>query len=254
MIPGYTDFEFDLPEALLKKLRQIFDDPTWAAAPLLKSNVDVIPDAQGVYQLFFDNVLCYIGKTDQDAGLKKRLNRHAAKIQHRHKLDPARITFKAVRLYVFTAIDLESQLIKDYGVDTWNGSGFGSNDPGRERDTTNYKEEHFDYRYPINIDLPLSGIKLPTTATAADVFKLLREVIPYTFRAQNKGARSRKPHPDIDSTIVTIPPTLPLTAKDIIVETVKQLPPGWQAVLLPSHIILYKDSKIYPSGLVLARS
>ena len=40
MIPGYVEFEFDLPEALLAKLVSIFDAVT--AAPLLSSVVSHI--------------------------------------------------------------------------------------------------------------------------------------------------------------------------------------------------------------------
>lgn len=251
MTNGYVEFEFDLPGALLERLVTVFKD--MAAAPLEASHVDAIPEAQGVYQLFLDGQLSYIGKTDQEAGLRKRLTRHSLKIQHRIGLDPSRVTFKAVRVFVFTAVDLETQLIKRYGVKTWNGSGFGSNDPGRERDTTKYKEEHFDAQFPIDIDRVLPNIKLPAEASAADLFRALRSAIPYTFRAQNAGGRSREPHPDFTARVV-INSAMPVTSRNLIVEIVRNLPAGWQAVKLPSHIILYKDDKTYPSGLVLAHS
>src|ERR1041385_6312831 len=135
MIAGYVDFEFDLPEALLAKLIEIFAGLN--SAPLTAESIEPIPEAQGVYQLFLDGKLVYIGKTDAEAGLKKRLIRHSEKILHRTNLDPAKVSFKAVRIYVFTAVDLESQLIKHYNVISaveWNASGFGANDPGRRRD------------------------------------------------------------------------------------------------------------------------
>lgn len=109
MIPGYVDFEFDLPGALLARLVQVLD--TLPPATLSREFLDDIPDAQGVYQLFLDAALVYIGKTDAEAGLRKRLDRHRLKIQHRNGLDPNRVAFKAVRIYVFTAVDLETQLI-----------------------------------------------------------------------------------------------------------------------------------------------
>lgn len=252
MTAGFVEFEFDLPGALLQRLVDVFKD--MADAPLDAAVVATIPDAQGVYQLFFDGKLSYIGKTDAEAGLYKRLTRHAKKIQHRIALDPARITFRAVRVFVFTAVDLETQLIKYYKTETWNGSGFGSNDPGRERDTTNYKADHFDAMFPIDIDRLLPGFVIPIEGTAAQVFQLLRDQIPYTFRAQGKAPKSRKPHPDIASTRVTVPAGTPSTTRDIIRAVVRQLPPGWQAVRLPSHVILYKESKVYESGETLARS
>lgn len=252
MTAGFVEFEFDLPGALLQRLVEVFEG--MASAPLDMSTVATIPDAQGVYQLFFDGRLSYIGKTDAEAGLCKRLTRHARKIQHRVALDPTRITFRAVRVFVFTAVDLETQLIKHYSVKTWNGSGFGSNDPGRERDTTTYKVDHFDTLFPIDIDRPLSGFLIPVEGTAAHVFNLMKDQLPYTFRAQSKGPNSRKPHPDIASTRVTLPLGTPPTTRGIISAVVSQLPAGWQAVRLPSHVILYKESKFYPSGEVLAKS
>lgn len=251
MTDGFVEFEFDLPEALLQRLVGVFAG--MSAAPLEAGVVAGIPDAQGVYQLFLDGQLSYIGKTDAEAGLRKRLTRHAAKIQHRIGLDPARVSFRAVRVFVFTAVDLETQLIKHYKVDTWNGSGFGSNDPGRERDTTTYKPEHFDALYPIDIDRILPDLPLPEEGTAAAYFTLLRTQIPYTFRAQSAGPRTRKPHDDLGLS-VKFPAGTPVTTRNVIATIVRQLPAGWQAIRLPSHVILYKDNKNYPGGEVLAVS
>src|SRR5205823_1069268 len=120
-------------------------------APLTNENLANIPEAQGVYQLFLGDDLVYIGKTDAEAGLRKRLERHQAKIRHRQGLAPDSVNFKAVRIYVFTPMDLETQLIRHYGGERkvrWNGSGFGSNDPGRQRDTTSFRAEHFDMIFP----------------------------------------------------------------------------------------------------------
>lgn len=251
MTIGYIEFEFDLPGALLHRLVDVFSGIEPAA---LDSRVVVeIPDAQGVYQLFQEGRLVYVGKTDAEAGLRKRLLRHADKIQHRTGLDPSTITFRAVRVFVFTAVDLETQLIRYYAVKTWNGSGFGSNDPGRERDTTTYKLDHFDAIYPINIDRTLDGLALPGEAIVAEFFSRLRAVLPYTFRMQNAGGKSRKPHPDLGA-VVSVPEETPMSARGLIRALVPQLVAGWQAVKLPSHLILYKDDKVYPSGEVLARS
>ncbi len=251
MTPGYSEFEFDLPGALLTSLVKAFE--TMLGAPLRASEVDAIPDAQGVYQIFLDGKLSYIGKTDAEMGLRRRLQRHARKIQHRVGLDSARLTFRAIRVFVFTAIDLETQLIGHYNVETWNGSGFGSNDPGRERDTTKYKENHFDALFPIDIDRNLPPL-VPNGKTAADYFSCLRDEIPYTFRAETFGARKRQPHPDLANANVAIPAGTANTARGILTAIVGQLPSGWQATKLPSHLILYKERKEYPSGVILERS
>lgn len=255
MIPGYVNFEFNLPEALLARLIQILDG--MEPATLEPAHLTDIPDAQGVYQLFLDDRLVYIGKTDADAGLRNRLNRHHLKIQHRIGLDPARVSFKAVRIYVFTAVDLETQLIAHYGgykTVLWNGSGFGSNDPGKERDTTTYKSNHFDSIFPIDISRPLD-IDFPDSGSAADILALLKSNLPYVFRIENAGPRSRKFHSDLGETIISGKIGVPHTALRVIEKVVNGLPPGWQAIQLPSHLILYKhDNRKFPQGRVIASS
>ncbi|MET4359123.1 hypothetical protein ABIC08_009100 [Bradyrhizobium sp. RT9b] len=249
-VQGYREFEFDLPDALLRNLVAILDEIE--KTPLSEASVANIPDEQGVYQLFLDDQPVYVGKTDADAGLLKRLSRHSKKIQQRKNLSSGRVSFKAVRIFVFTAVDLETDLIKHYGGVrglAWNGSGFGSNDPGRERDTTNNKPDNFDYQYPIDIDCPLD-VGLPDSATAAEILNQLRNVVPYTIRAQRKSGR--KYHDDLEDTTVTGFSKL-VTARNIVSHMTAQLPQGWQATKLLGYIIIYKESgKNYPQSEMLA--
>ncbi|ATE66059.1 GIY-YIG nuclease family protein [Rhizorhabdus dicambivorans] len=251
---GYTEFEFDLPSALLSRLIEVID----AIEPeqLNAANLIEIPEEQGVYQLFLDGRLVYVGKTDADAGLRKRLTRHARKIMHRVALDPARVGFKAVRIFVFTAMDLESDLIRHYGgvkaID-WNGSGFGSNDPGRERDTTKVDPSNFDAVFPIDIDREMA-FAIEEGEHAADVLSRLKDALPFTFRFQGAGARSRKPHPDMDA-IITQGAAGPMTPRAAVAHIVSALPAAWQATALPGYIILYKEApREYPQAQVIAIS
>ena len=248
---GFREFEFDLPGALLNHLVLVLDE--MESAPLNPTSLAAVPEAQGVYQLFLDGQLVYIGKTDGEAGLLKRLSRHAKKILHRHNLDPARVSFKAIRIFVFTAMDLETQLIKHYTQDKgtlWNGSGFGSNDPGRKRDTS--EPGRFDQEFPIDIDRELED-DFSGTDTAANVAARVKLLLPYTFRFQTIG-KSRKPHADLAETIVVISPGNN-TARKVIEEMVRQLPSGWQATALSAVMILYKESREdYPDASILARS
>ena len=250
---GYVEFEFDLPVALLNNLVKVFDEMD--GARLSSENLISIPEAQGVYQLSYQGFLSYIGKTDAEAGLRKRLERHTKTIQHRHNLDPCQVTFKAVRVFVFTAMDIESQLIKYYGGAVpvpWNNSGFGSNDPGRQRDTTNLKPDGFDAQFPIDIDREIS-LDLPIQLTAATALTGLKDALPYTFRFENAVNRGRKPHPDLVSTEITLPQR-PYTTRSFIEALTSQLPYGWQATLLPSRVILYKENHQYTHGKIIATS
>lgn len=253
MTAGYREFEFDLPGALLLHMITVLDD--LEAAPLDPAFLYDIPEVQGIYQLYLDGELVYVGKTDADSGLSSRLRRHERAIRHRVGLDPGRVSFKALRVYVFTAIDLETQLISHYGgydVVRWNGSGFGANDPGRQRDTTTYRPDHFDVVFPIDIDRPLE-ITFPHTATAAEVLNAVKNTVPYVFRFEAAGGRSRQPHPDLLTT-VTIPDDMMLTARGVLMTVVPELPKGWQATQLPGRVILYKETRSYAQGAIIAKS
>lgn len=252
MIPGFVEFEFDLPDALLQSLISVFDKMN--STQLLPENLSMIPDAQGVYQLLQDGQIVYIGKTDGDAGLKQRLTRHATTILHRRGLPAESITFKAVRVFVFTAMDLETELIRHYGKISavpWNKSGFGSNDPGRNRDNTNLKAGHFDLQYPIDLD-ELANINIESGETAAAILIKLRTALPYTIRFETEA--SRRPHQDLLTTrIMEIPPA-PRTTRQIIMSIINNLPQGWQATSLAGRIILYREHKPYSSGTIIGRS
>lgn len=249
---GYTEFEFDLPGALLKRLIEVLDKLDHA--PLNSIGLAAIPEEQGVYQLLLDGRVVYIGKTDADAGLHKRLSRHARKIMYRTGLDPARVGFRAVRIYVFTAVDLESDLIKHYGgvkaID-WNGSGFGSNDPGRERDTTKIDPKNFDAQFPIDIDREIA-FAIDEGETPASALARLKDALPYTLRYQGKGSGSRKPHMDLET--ATLPSLKgPVRVRDAIAHIVTVLPSRWQATALPGYIILYREApREYPQATVIA--
>lgn len=247
-IDWFKEFEFNLPTALLRDLVALLDD--MSRAPLDAATVASIPEEQGVYQLFLDDMLVYVGKTDSDAGLNLRLGRHANKIRHRHGLDPKRVSFKAVRIFVFTPVDLEQQLIKHYSAATrvalaWNNSGFGANDPGRERDTTKLKGGHFDRRYPINIDVELCSSAVAGEFSVADVLSTLKLEVPYVIRFQNLGGRSRKPHPDLVSTKIKIPSGAH-TARSVLRLVKEALGAAWQITVQPGYVIVYKESKMYP--------
>lgn len=248
----YTEFEFDLPGALLERLVNSFEEMD--GGPLDSKTVADIPNEQGVYQLFLDNNLVYIGKTDADAGLRSRLARHAKKILHRRNLIPTRVSFKAIRVFVFTAMDLESDLIKHYGGTknvAWNGSGFGSNDPGRRRDTSEVKDNHYDWQYPVNIDEEINFTSQPG-GSVADALSKLRQTLPYTLRYETQQS-GRTPHPELQEAILE-PIRSPSTCRLIIEKALLKLPAGWQATALPGYVIIYRENRNYDRAEVISRS
>lgn len=253
MTSGYVEFEFDLPGSLLRNLIEVLDQT--APEGLTASAVATVPEEQGVYQLLLDERVVYVGKTDAEAGLNRRLARHARKIHHRKNLDPSRVSFKAVRIFVFTAINLETALIRHYGGVrglAWNGSGFGSNDPGRRRDRTVIDPSNYDAHYPIDIDRDLP-FAIAIDELAASAVVRLKDALPYTFRYQSPDLGGRRPHEDFSQ--ATLKATAgPTTARRVISEIVAALPTGWQATALPGYIILYKENETYPQSEIICRS
>lgn len=247
----FEELEFDLPGALLRELVALLG--SMQRAPLDLAHVGRISDEQGVYQLYLDDDLVYVGKTDAEAGLQKRLRRHSLKIQQRIGLDPGRVSFKAVRVFVFSAMDLEQQLIKHYGgsenIPPWNKTGFGANDPGRRRDHTVLKKGHFDRMYPIHIKAPLANWEEGMgPETVAQALSRLKAVLPYTLRVQNADGGSKKPHPDLVANALEIPIGA-RTADEILRLVGKTLGSEWQITVQPGYIMVYKEAdKTYPHG------
>lgn len=243
---GYGELEFDLPSSLLEAVEQRFGNIQ--AQTLTEQHAAQIPNEQGVYCLFYRDRLVYIGKTDGGAGLRARLLRHARKLIGRTGLSPKDVSFKALRIFVFTAMDIEQDLIRRHGgvrALAWNGSGFGSNDPGKERDTTHFKHDHFDTMFPI--DLAGCFVEFePREITVAAALGQLKERLPYLLRFE-------KDHADLVHATVTL--TAGMTTQRVLELCIDALPPGWHATALPSHIIAYKnDDRKFPSGKQIARS
>ncbi|WP_254966307.1 MULTISPECIES: GIY-YIG nuclease family protein [unclassified Cyanobium] len=203
-----------------------------------------VPEEQGVYQLFKNGELVYIGKTDSEAGLAKRLDRHRRRVSARCNLNPSSISFKAVRVFVFTAMDLESALIKHYKnlIDVaWQQSGFGSNDPGRERDTTNWKDSHFDVMYPIDLSLELEIMADSSTLPVVDLLQCMKAKLPYVIRYQKSG---RTAHPDLRNTQITLNKLVD-SVDSFLLHVANALGPAWQITALPGYVIIYMESKEY---------
>lgn len=244
----FDGFELELRDALRDQLTVLLDD--MSHGPLEETTVRTqIPEAQGVYQLFLDEELVYVGKTDAAAGLQKRLLRHSRKIHSRVGLDHGRVTFKAVRVYVFTTVDLEELLIDHYkGVGapmSWQHSGFGSNDPGRRRDTS--IPGSFDSNFPINLDIAV-GVSSP--ATAASLLQELKNKLAYTVRFEGDSAASRNPHPDLVRTDVSLRQERD-SVREILRQIARALGPAWQITALPGYVIVYRENRRYDAGTVL---
>ena len=255
---GFTQFEFALTDALIQQLIVCLDD--MSVAELNRENLANLPNEQGVYQLFLDGQLQYVGKTDRKGGLRQRLNKHFQKLSARPNLRGGRVTFKAVQVLVFTAVELEGMLIKHYeklsSSDVpmaWQHSGFGSNDPGKRRDETVFDANHFDSLHPIDIDEP-TPFSFNAEDSIGDFLSHIKSNLAYTLRFQNDGKKNSKtPHKDLQGAILAVDGTAG-TVREALKLSLSKLPKGWQAVNLPGYVIMYKNDKYFPSGKLIAKS
>ena len=237
--------EFDLPSALLNQLVELLDN--MHSESLVQENLENVPEEQGVYQLFHKDELVYIGKTDSEAGLKNRLSRHCKKIKNRQNLDSKEVTFKAVRIYVFTAMDLETQLRDHYknlqvGL-KWQNSGFGSNDPGRNRDEG--KPGTFDQQFPIDINFTFDNSLEVGKRSVLEALEDFKSKVPYVVRFERERTKNtREPNSDLRGNYVTISESID-TPKKLLDKVATVLGDDWQITVLPGYVIIYKESKNY---------
>ncbi|MEK3705739.1 Eco29kI family restriction endonuclease [Paenibacillus sp. FSL R7-0198] len=235
LIPGFEEFELDLELAFKRDLPPFIERVE--AAPLSYINVGTIPTKKnGVYLLLQDNRVMYVGKTDSRGGFQDRLNRHATHLHHRKGIEPSSVFFKAIAIPVFKNADLEVMLIEHYKT-LWNNSGFGGNDPGRQRDTQ--EPARFDKEYPIDIDIPVDFVPMGSYS-CIELLKILSINLPYTFRYEKKLYQDELTN-IVDVVIEN------MTVRDLLTLILTKLPEdSWQATVLLGRVIVYRERRKYP--------
>jgi len=215
--------------------------------PLTAENVSTLDARGGVYQLYKDDNLVYIGKADRS--LVDRVGIHHRKISGRAGISLDQMTFTAI--YVdedLSAVAPETLLIKRHrgqGQLPWNFNGFGNNDPGRERDTSKIETTHFDSQYPANLDYICSSVRVGSHAVGEILISLKAE-LPYVFRFQDGNKRVTLQPPEYWSTTVAVTTDNPTA--DSLFELLAASLPGWQITALPGYVIMYRESRRYASA------
>lgn len=254
-IQGYNEFELDIECILRAQIPRYFDQIS--DAPLTQANVLALPEkAKGAYLLLHRGHLVYAGKTDARHGFRDRLLRHWDTLQHRKNLEIGDISFKAVRIMVFSNFDIETILIqelrkRDNEYLKWNDSGFGSNDPGHNREFQ--EPAKFDVDYPIDIDHPLENVVQAGEHNLRDVLVKAKANLPFLFRYEtDEKSRTGKKvlyerhtvgHADQRKMSVMIPSDTP-TMRELMTIAVRALP-GWRVTVFPGRVILYRDHDDY---------
>jgi hypothetical protein len=204
-LPFFAHFEIDIITALADQLTAAFAG--LEPAPLRVENLAIVPSDQGVYHLFRNRLLVYVGKADN---LRKRLSEHRFKIMGRCNIDVGEMAFACLTVHKnWTALAPEDSLIKRYRqqsseVCEWNGISFGPHDPGRDRETTNKDTEGFDAQFPIKDDLPCDFVD----AREWNVRELLiriKEELPFLLRYEAVNRKYREGHPDYNNLVLAVP-------------------------------------------------
>ncbi len=248
-MPCFDDFDIDLVSALQEQLLAAFVklDTGPVGTDLLSEH----PDGQGVYLLYYESELVYVGKADS---LRRRLNEHHAKIDGRRGIEVSSMSFKCLFLSNnWAALAPETSLLAHFKKikksPKWNGNGFGPHDPGRNRETTNKPPQGFDARYRITDQWPCDWIKAGEW-NCLELLLVLKAKLPYLLRFQVSNKNSLKNgHPEYNDIVINVP-NQSMPSRDLLRLIADNLP-GWQATVFPGHMILYKEDREYDHGEVL---
>ncbi|MFD7087300.1 GIY-YIG nuclease family protein [Streptomyces sp. NPDC059896] len=230
----HKDFTLSITKALGDQLAKALEKLD--RAPLAEENLARLKEKPGVYQLYLNDKFVYVGKADKS--LPVRLRNHLRKISGRRNISLEEMAFSC--LYVaedFSALAPEQLLIthhKGQGDIPWNNNGFGNKDPGRQRDSTVLKRNHFDVLFPIDLDRPVEGLQVGESTLHA-LLETIKTGLPYNFR-YGKAAefKTRRVHVPADG----------MTADEVFRLISAEIPTKWQVAALMGYVIMYDDSPI----------
>lgn len=241
-----AEFKLSITRALADQLADALS--RLQPVPLTLDTLESIQPRPGIYELYINGHRVYVGKASRY--LPWRLNNHLRKLSGRSRIRLDDVSFQC--LYVDEDLEAaapEKMLIKkyrDHGGAPWNTNGFGNKDPGRNRDHSLVKSNHFDALYPINLDL-LMDIGL-SVCPVSKFLSTVKSNLPFNLRFE-RSSRSKQDYRD--STVEI--PSGELTVRELIRLAIEALPGGWQATALPGYLILYHEVEVYESANVLWR-
>lgn len=242
-MPCSAEFRLSVTRALGDQLAELLSQLT--PAPLTEESLQVLDPRPGVYQLYHQGELVYVGKAD--SSLPQRLGQHRFKLSGRLNVDPEAVGFTCV--YVeedLEAVAPERLLInrfREQGGVPWNTNGFGSNDPGQRRDTTVFEGNHFDVLYPADLEHPMPEVA-PGTYSAAELAITIKSALPFVFRF--KTVRRGRPHQDFYLASVVVPE--PNMSADQLFGLLADAMPEWQITVLPGYVVMYPAGGSFPSA------
>ncbi|WP_147133898.1 GIY-YIG nuclease family protein [Nocardia ninae] len=210
-------------------------------APLDMTRIGKLEARPGVYQLYEGGCLVYVGKADKS--LPQRLTKHYVKLTARLALGPMTFTCLYVDedLHAVAPERLLIQRQKDQGLAQWNFNGFGSNDPGRNRDETLFESNHFDSLHPADLAHVCKGLR--ANVYRADLLlKQIKAVLPYLFRYESASF-----HRQVEVRVDHDDPTADELFAAVGI-AINKADPKWRITALPGYVIMYPKPGPYPSA------
>lgn len=236
---GCTTYNFNFLETVSTQLVQTLEELdlaslTEGSLQELGSFQHESKSKQGVYLLSFRGEPAYLGKANDVAA---RLRIHRRKLLGRQGISEQELGYKALLLDGSMSTAANEELLiaifrrRHSGM--WNGQGFGSKDPGRNRDRT--QPGPFDEAHPIRKDyvVEIEG----TEKTIGGVFKQLKKQLPYLFRYQK-----------LPSSVTNIQMSLrpgTYAAEAVVRSALGKFPKNWHAAILSYGIVVYKGLDRY---------
>jgi hypothetical protein len=243
-MPASAEFKLSISQALTDQLREHLE--TLKPAPLTPGNLAALEPRQGIYQLYLNGDLVYVGSAATT--LPNRLNNHLRKLSGRENISLKEVSFTC--LYVdedLTVLAPEDRLIRVFrgeGVSPWNFNGFGNKDPGRNRDSSYVSDEHFDKLFPIQLTWSCLSVKAGSM-TVADLLAKMKAVLPFLLRYE-RTARSKEDY--LKARVVVS--SSGMAARDLLALAAAALP-DYQVTALPGYVIIYRERREYPNGEVI---
>ncbi|MFJ1590223.1 GIY-YIG nuclease family protein [Kitasatospora albolonga] len=233
-LENHAEFKLSITKALGDQLAKALEG--LSPAPLTDDNIDLLPRHKGVYQLYRHGESVYIGKAD--VTLAQRLKRHHKKLKGRDNIHLEWMSFKALSVDEdFAAVAPEKLLIDKFqgdGQAPWNENGFGINDPGVERDTTVFADDHFDQLYPAKLDWVIRDLPQGVQSLRT-LLKFVKVDLPYTFRYAHNRTKRESYYDQFEVTIQQSE----MTADEFFRFVSAQLPDPWQVMILPGYAVMY---------------
>lgn len=238
-------FKLSVTRAMKEQLIEVLD--SLHPVPLDNQALQAVEQRGGIYQLLLDGESVYIGKST--SSLRARIEKHHGKLGGRVGFLVPRTTFRCV--YVDEDLDAlapEKMLIsafKKAGKAPWNNNGFGNNDPGRRRDGSLVKENHFDSHYSIDLDIPVT-LRLDKNQSLYVIMNNLKSALPYNFRFPALQAQERR---ELDAVFSDTYGVLTQTAREWFTWLADRMPDAWLVTALPGYVICYRetDPSVYGS-------